>query len=458
MSKVKRAGSDASFMSRASLGSLISVSLNEQYESVQDHALQVPDSQQELQRVNSNPMSLENPDWAVASQQSEDGERAMVCHDLGEIFFHTVPTSVKKGTHKLLLNHPKFDVEFRGNHKCSGPARTVRIWAKIGPKGSGRSNMMGQGNLHCNHRLGDSAVHLAPPNRIPHNEGVQPVDIKGKMSDTVVPSEAILAQAQCEIPGSEHTSRVHLQGDFNTNVQGERHQLILPRGGAAKNHSHLFTFSVQVQVNNEPTLHVFSKDFDVIFAADRKLRKSPGIAAELGISQPSPHKKAKYTDNAAAEHCDVGSLTDFAKTAAAEQQLRQSGFAHPTPAVQCAGLPVSKEAVAIIPAEMIGSGQAGTMLIKSRVVFREQGSLDFAMKLWDKVFSPEGQPSPPGMLWHWEKVDAKTIEVIHNTSAASWRQAWISSRQPVSYTHLRAHETPEHLVCRLLLEKKKKNS
>ena len=25
---------------------------------------------------------------------------------------------------------------------------------------------------------------------------------------------------------------------------------------------------------------------------------------------------------------------------------------------------------------------------------------------------------------------------------------------PVSYTHLRAHETPEQLVCRLLLEKK----
>ena len=29
------------------------------------------------------------------------------------------------------------------------------------------------------------------------------------------------------------------------------------------------------------------------------------------------------------------------------------------------------------------------------------------------------------------------------------------SSVPVSYTHLRAHETPEHLVCRLLLEKKK---
>ena len=31
-------------------------------------------------------------------------------------------------------------------------------------------------------------------------------------------------------------------------------------------------------------------------------------------------------------------------------------------------------------------------------------------------------------------------------------------RVAVSYTHLRAHETPEQLVCRLLLEKKKTNS
>ena len=30
-------------------------------------------------------------------------------------------------------------------------------------------------------------------------------------------------------------------------------------------------------------------------------------------------------------------------------------------------------------------------------------------------------------------------------------QAWV----PVSYTHLRAHETDSYLVCRLLLEKKK---
>src|SRR5665647_3848402 len=30
--------------------------------------------------------------------------------------------------------------------------------------------------------------------------------------------------------------------------------------------------------------------------------------------------------------------------------------------------------------------------------------------------------------------------------------------RPVSYTHLRAHETDSYLVCRLLLEKKKKNN
>src|SRR5678815_6041650 len=30
---------------------------------------------------------------------------------------------------------------------------------------------------------------------------------------------------------------------------------------------------------------------------------------------------------------------------------------------------------------------------------------------------------------------------------------YTNDMEPVSYTHLRAHETPEHLVCRLLLEK-----
>src|SRR5665648_1141707 len=33
---------------------------------------------------------------------------------------------------------------------------------------------------------------------------------------------------------------------------------------------------------------------------------------------------------------------------------------------------------------------------------------------------------------------------------------WLAVAAPVSYTHLRAHETRHDLVCRLLLEKKKK--
>ena len=32
----------------------------------------------------------------------------------------------------------------------------------------------------------------------------------------------------------------------------------------------------------------------------------------------------------------------------------------------------------------------------------------------------------------------------------------LKNLNPVSYTHLRAHETDSYLVCRLLLEKKKK--
>src|SRR5678815_3867790 len=45
-------------------------------------------------------------------------------------------------------------------------------------------------------------------------------------------------------------------------------------------------------------------------------------------------------------------------------------------------------------------------------------------------------------------------EDAYTKTPAGWR---IEKREffPVSYTHLRAHETPEHLVCRLLLEKKK---
>ncbi|VTU47695.1 peptidase [Lacticaseibacillus rhamnosus] len=48
----------------------------------------------------------------------------------------------------------------------------------------------------------------------------------------------------------------------------------------------------------------------------------------------------------------------------------------------------------------------------------------------------------------WLKQDMQATE-------KTWKI--VLTHQPVSYTHLRAHETEADLVCRLLLEKKKKN-
>ena len=49
------------------------------------------------------------------------------------------------------------------------------------------------------------------------------------------------------------------------------------------------------------------------------------------------------------------------------------------------------------------------------------------------------------------------IDVLVNNAgvAQKVRADILDTTMAVSYTHLRAHETPEHLVCRLLLEKKK---
>src|SRR5678816_1767257 len=51
------------------------------------------------------------------------------------------------------------------------------------------------------------------------------------------------------------------------------------------------------------------------------------------------------------------------------------------------------------------------------------------------------------VLCYWAVGAAITFQTGNNVFG-------VDAYQPVSYTHLRAHETPEHLVCRLLLEKK----
>eukprot|EP00658_Telonema_sp_P-2_P068323 TRINITY_DN5725_c0_g1_i8.p1 TRINITY_DN5725_c0_g1~~TRINITY_DN5725_c0_g1_i8.p1 ORF type:complete len:199 (+),score=51.25 TRINITY_DN5725_c0_g1_i8:245-841(+) len=50
---------------------------------------------------------------------------------------------------------------------------------------------------------------------------------------------------------------------------------------------------------------------------------------------------------------------------------------------------------------------------------------------------------------------AQQIKASHFVSTSAKTDHGVNP-DAVSYTHLRAHETPEHLVCRLLLEKKKK--
>ena len=50
-------------------------------------------------------------------------------------------------------------------------------------------------------------------------------------------------------------------------------------------------------------------------------------------------------------------------------------------------------------------------------------------------------------------IGTKQIEAEPMTRGDAW-----GKHLPVSYTHLRAHETDSYLVCRLLLEKKKKTN
>src|SRR5678815_4021499 len=53
--------------------------------------------------------------------------------------------------------------------------------------------------------------------------------------------------------------------------------------------------------------------------------------------------------------------------------------------------------------------------------------------------------------FHGHLTGTENLAVV---AAARGRATFARIPEAVSYTHLRAHETPEHLVCRLLLEKK----
>src|SRR5660397_271979 len=67
---------------------------------------------------------------------------------------------------------------------------------------------------------------------------------------------------------------------------------------------------------------------------------------------------------------------------------------------------------------------------------------------WSPLFS-----APAGGSW---AVMTPTVASSRGTLPLTDTVMLASSARAVSYTHLRAHETKANLVCRLLLEKKKK--
>src|SRR5680860_1684237 len=65
-----------------------------------------------------------------------------------------------------------------------------------------------------------------------------------------------------------------------------------------------------------------------------------------------------------------------------------------------------------------------------------------------------------GFLWRagsWISFVVGRYLTFVGISAACFKTSSCFPTRPVSYTHLRAHETDSYLVCRLLLEKKKKH-
>ena len=70
---------------------------------------------------------------------------------------------------------------------------------------------------------------------------------------------------------------------------------------------------------------------------------------------------------------------------------------------------------------------------------------------WDKSFENEERLEDIA-----QKIASLSNKIVNISSPIADTRLEDGSRVsivPVSYTHLRAHETPEHLVCRLLLEK-----
>src|SRR5678816_2307427 len=79
--------------------------------------------------------------------------------------------------------------------------------------------------------------------------------------------------------------------------------------------------------------------------------------------------------------------------------------------------------------------QLGTAIAEA--IIRDYGTSMFLSRLSDPFWF-QALGSVMGMDWHSSGITTSVMEALKR------------GLTPVSYTHLRAHETPEQLVCRLL--------
>src|SRR5665647_3864440 len=82
-----------------------------------------------------------------------------------------------------------------------------------------------------------------------------------------------------------------------------------------------------------------------------------------------------------------------------------------------------------------------------------------ALERFDVVVLGEGEETLPELICALkDDSDLETVRGIAYKRSGMTYKTHPRPHVPVSYTHLRAHETDSYLVCRLLLEKKKKNT
>src|SRR5680860_1709563 len=108
-----------------------------------------------------------------------------------------------------------------------------------------------------------------------------------------------------------------------------------------------------------------------------------------------------------------------------------------------------KASLVLMEMKVRSISEANDKVVAIILEFRELSKIIFCLAIWTTGFL---SAEICNTCKH-----CSVLLAILDTSAKSRTSPFFAARtRPVSYTHLRAHETDSYLVCRLLLEKKKK--